>query len=806
TAEMVGDALPPNSTLRDLGVHRLRDIVEPQQIFEVSHPDLPAIDTPLRTLSARPNNLPVQPTSFVGRDREMTDLKSRVLGGVPLISVVGPGGCGKTRLAVEVASQLLSEYPDGVWLVDLAQIASDDLVAQAVADALEVQEEQGRDLDVTLRSRLRMSKALLVIDNCEHVVDGAAAFVDRILRSCERVQVLATSREALSVEGETTWSVPPLSVASKGGETVSSDAMRLFVDRAEAMNPRLELTPDDTRAVSEICRRLDGIPLALELAAARVDVLSITQICARLDDRFSLLTQGARSAMPRQRTLRALVDWSYDLLDDIDRVLLSRLGVFAGGFTLEAAEAVVGGEPIAPIDVLEGLTGVVRRSLVQVDNIDGDHRYRLLETIRQYALEKLEERGEALEVRAQHRRWLGELAASTRDRDFVGAATHDALELETGNIRAAISSALSDPGTIGDALRICGDLGYFWWLRGHLSEGESWIAATLDHPEATDPVMRGHLLVWRGLLALERLQLDDAIPPLEEALALGEEYGDPVLKARGITWLGASLTMRGENERARAVLDRRFEVGEDVVGEPERAGWFYLLGTLFQIHGDTEGSSLYLERSMELARKIRASYVLGRALPVAASQALESGDVEGAKKLYQEALDMARETNDRVALARSLVFLAEASLETGDFAGAEEQLREATPIITLQIGFPALTARLEVARGGLDVARGRLVEARDHLETGLQIASEVGRDRVVVDALAALAAVDVTEGDGPSATERLTKAGELARRLNDPDRPTKMLEALARGMANTGDADRASELEKIASRFRPVDA
>ncbi len=780
TTQLAADGLPPGTELRDLGEHRLRDIPEPQRLFEVSHPDLPRVDSPLRTLSARPNNLPAQPTSFIGRDREMTDIKARVLAGAPIISLIGPGGCGKTRLAIEVAGELLGEYPDGVWLVELAEISSDALVVQAVAAALGIQEEPGRELGATLTKRLERSKALLVLDNCEHVIWGAAELADWILRSCAGVRLLSTSREPLSVDGEQTWLVPPLTVPQNGG-TEGSDAVRLFVDRAEAINPRLELTQENTRLVGEICRRLDGIPLALELAAARVDVLSLSQICERLDNRFQLLTRGSRTAMLHHQTLRALVDWSYELLSPSEQELLCRLAVFAGGFTLEAAEAVVPGGPLAPDDVLDGIAGLVQRSLVQVDQSQGDARYRLLETIRQYGLEKLEARGEALEVRAQHRRWLSDLAATTRDRDFVGAAIHDRLELETGNIRAALESGLADPGGIDDALRICTDLGYYWWLRGHNSEGESWLEAALAQAEGADPVMRGHALVWRGLLAFERLDLD-AVIPLTEALTIADATGDKLLKARAITWLGASLTVRGDLDAARAVLERRFEVGEDVVEEPERAGWFYLLGSLYQILGDTEASERYLADAIDLARRIGASYVLGRALPVEANKAHESGDVSAASELYKEALDMARETNDRVALARSLVFLAEASIDTGDFAGAETHLLEAAPIITRQIGFPALSARLEVAEGRLDLSRGRLEEAREHLEQVVGAPLAHRREKTMADARTTLGAVELAMGNLSAAGDQLQQAVELARHVNDLERVARaeaLLERLA---------------------------
>lgn len=791
TAGLAADTLPEGTELHDLGTHRLRDIIEPQRIFEVHHPDLPEVDAPLRTLSARPNNLPVQLTSFIGRDKEMTDLKALLLSGTRVITLVGPGGCGKTRLSVEVASELLGDYPDGVWFVELAEVSSDALVVQAVAAALGIQEEPGRELGQTLTSRLEGSHALLVLDNCEHVVWGAAELASWVLQTCPGVQVLATSREPLSVAGETTWVVPPLSVPQNGHLTERADAVRLFVDRAQAVNPRLELTPESTELVGEICRRLDGIPLALELAAARMDVLSLGQISERLDNRFKLLTRGSRTAMPRQQTLRALVDWSFDLLGPHEQVLLCRLAVFAGGFTLEAAEAVGAGDPVEDEDVLDALAGLVRRSLVQVDDADGDHRYRLLETIRQYGLEKLEARGEALDVRGRHRRWLADFAASTRDIDFTstGAAIHDRLELEAGNIRVALESGLADPGGVAEALQICADLGYFWWLRGHISEGETWIAAVLSKAGNEDPVPRGFTIVWRALLAIQGFDFDTALPLLHEALAVGEEHGNDLLKARALTWLTTSMAVLGRAEEAREFLTQRLAGGDDMIEEPERAGWLYLLGSVYQLLGDRDASRRALDEAIEIGRRVRGSYVLGRALPTAAGRALDRGDATLARELYTEALHMARETNDRVALARCLVYFAEASTELGDFETAESHLREATPIITIQIGFLVLRARLEVAKGRLAFNRARLDEARDRVRHALEL--ELGTEKAVEDAHLLLGAIELAAGDVDAAEPHIREALEVTEHLDDADLRGRALELSARVALERGDLEQA---------------
>jgi predicted ATPase len=389
-ADLVRDALPAGAALRDLGEHRLKDLAAPERIAQLGHPDLPADFPPLRTLDARPHNLPLQVTGFVGRERELGEV-TRLLAAERLVTLTGPGGTGKTRIALQVAADVLDAYPGGVWLAELAALADPALVPQAVAAAVGVREEPGRPLLATLTDALRPKRLLLVLDNCEHLVEACARLAEAVLRAGPGVTLLATSREPLGIAGEVTWPVPPLRVpapetverlVATGADLATApaefEAVRLFAARATAAAPAFRLSAATARTVAEVCRRLDGLPLAIELAAARLRVLPVGQVLARLEDRFRLLTGGHRTALPRQQTLRAAVDWSYDLLTVHERALFNRLSVFAGGWTLEAAEAVCAGEGIAADGVLELLSRLVDRSLVVVDAqplADGSGRY-----------------------------------------------------------------------------------------------------------------------------------------------------------------------------------------------------------------------------------------------------------------------------------------------------------------------------------------------------------------------------------------------------------------------------------------------
>jgi predicted ATPase/class 3 adenylate cyclase len=415
THGVVARDLPEGVGLRDLGEHRLRDLANPLRLFQVVASDLPTDFPPLRSLDTNRHNLPIQLTSFIGRTREIAEVK-RLLCTARLVTLTGAGGAGKTRLALQAVADMVESYRDGVWLAEFAPIADPALVPKTVASALNVPEQPGRDLTETLVDALRLKAPLLLLDNCEHLLAACRDLAAALLRKCPQVRILATSREGLGVPGETVWRVPSLSVPEDirhipgPTELVGYDAVRLFVDRAVTTTPGFTVTSKNALAVAQVCRRLDGIPLAIELAAARVKVLAVEQIAARLDDRFRLLTGGSKTVLPRQQTLGAAIDWSYHLLSETERLLLGRLSVFAGGWPLDAAEGVCAGGNVEATDILDLLTSLVDKSLVLAETQCGEARYRLLETVRQYARDRLAEAGEEADVRTRHRAWYVALA------------------------------------------------------------------------------------------------------------------------------------------------------------------------------------------------------------------------------------------------------------------------------------------------------------------------------------------------------------------------------------------------------------
>src|SRR5215831_10628495 len=501
----VRERLPPAISLRDLGAVRLRDLATSEHVYQVLHPQLRQDFPALRSLEATPNNLPQQVTSFVGRQRELAEAKE-MLDGTRLLTLLGMGGLGKTRLSLQIAADVLEKYPDGVWFIDLAPIKDPTLVPNAAAQVLGVHEEPGKPLEQTVCAHVKEHQALLLLDNCEHLVAACAGLADALLMHAPQVSIVATSREALRIRGEQTYPVLPLAVPGRNADAeslVRSEAVQLFVERARLQKPGFVLNDREAPAIAELCARLEGIPLALELAAARLRSLSVEEINKRLHDRFKLLTGGSRVALERQQTLRALVSWSYDLLNEREQIVLDRLSVFAAGFDLEAAEAICGADPIPPEDVLDLVNSLVDKSLIMVEQEGRASRYGLLETIkefahehlakrsdlektiREFASERLRERDDVAATAARHCGYYLELAKAARPRlersDDADSARR--LEVELDNLRAAIALALAGGVDPVLAVKLEVALMQFRIRRGYSTEARNNVRAALALPE-----------------------------------------------------------------------------------------------------------------------------------------------------------------------------------------------------------------------------------------------------------------------------------------------------------------------------------
>ena len=674
--------LPDDVQLRDLGPHRLKDLQRPEHIFQIVHPDLPSDFPPLRSLNALVNNLPVQLTSFIGREEEMVEVK-RLLASGRLLTLLGSGGAGKTRLAIQVAADCLDILPRGAWLVELAPIVDPGLVPQTVASALGLR-EPARMVTEALVDFLRDRSLLLLMDNCEHVLAASAGLCALLLRSCPHLRVMATSRETLGVGGELTYRVPPLSLPDPqqppSPDTVNQyAAIRLLVERAVVHQPAFKVTTSNVIAIAEICRRLDGIPLAIELAAARVKVLSVEQIAARLNDRFRLLTGGARTDLPHHQTLRAAMDWSYDLLSDEERTLLRRLGVFVGGLTLEAAEGVCTGDGIDAAGVLDLLSRLVDKSLLVVDDAsDGAVRYRLLETVRQYALDRLGESGETERIRDRHRDFFLQLAerAELELRGPEQKTWLDRLEIEHDNLRASLTAALADSEGAEVGLRLAGALWWFWEVRGgYWTEARQWLRQTLAHAGDAPAAVRVKALNAAGALAQRQGDHQHAEALARESLALSRQLGDKRGAASCLAILGIQACRLEDYKQAEALGGESLNLSQEA-GDNWGTAWARsILGTVAREERDYARATTLFVESLAQFKTLGHQWGMAIVLLNLGLVAQDLGEHRRAETLLEEALAQFRQLGDRGYIAYTQLLLGTMAAALGDYDRARALYR-----------------------------------------------------------------------------------------------------------------------------------
>jgi predicted ATPase/class 3 adenylate cyclase len=680
TRELVRDRLPPDVDVRDLGERRLKDLSRPERVYQLAAPDLPSEFPPLKTLERYPSNLPLQPSPLIGREREVEEICRRLRSTeVRILTLTGPGGTGKTRVSVQAASELTDEYEDGVFFVALAATADPSLVVPTVTRTLGLIEAGNQPPEELLKGYLRDRHILLVLDNFEQVLE-AALLIDEVLHSAPGVKVLVTSRTPLGLYGEHEFPIPPLSLpqseATPSTEHLADyGAIRLFVDRTRAVKPEFSLTEENARAIAEICERLDGLPLAIELAAARAKLLPPQALLSRLGNRLKLLTGGARNLPERQRTLRNAIEWSYEMLDEGEKTLFARLAVFSGGGTLEAIEAVCDAESDLPVDPLEGVSSLLDKSLLrQVAEQEGEPRFEMLETIREFALEKLEEGADTGAVERVHAEYFLALAERAEPRLWgpEDATWLDRLEQEHDNMRAALSWALEHEEA-ELALKLSGALRWFWHMGGYYGEGRSWLEAALTNERHTSSARaRAEALEGVGWLANQQGDLERAETAAEQGLQLCAEAGLGVVVAADLqNVLGDGARHRGDYERAAELLEQSLALHK---AAKDTRGVAWSLGNLANVASDCgtyERAKALYEEGLELARALGGAELLGAYLISLGDEYLLEGNPEKAMELNEEAAELYRRRGRKGALQVALNNLGWAALIGDDHLKAE---------------------------------------------------------------------------------------------------------------------------------------
>ena len=732
-----------------------------------------------------PTNLPTRLTSFVGREDDIAEVE-RLCADARLVTLVGAGGIGKTRLAVEVASRLLDDHPDGVFVVELAPLADASGLHHQVLAALGVAEDDRRSPAETLVAHVADRRILLLIDNCEHLVDACAALVEDLLTAAPGVRILATSRELLRARVETAWRVPSMLTPPPDtglADLVGFEAARLFLERARTMSAGWELSAVDTVHVARICARLEGIPLAIELAAARTGLLSVGEIAERLDDRFGLLSTGARTAPGRHQTLRAAVDWSYDSLTVAERRLFERLSVFSGGFTLEAAEAVCPDNELAPSTVLEALGGLVDKSMVLSEPGRPASRFRMLETLRQYGAERLAERGDTEATRNRHLAWAAALASEAEPHvEGTGQAESlHRLAAEHDNLRSALEWATtsSDGAAL---LSVATTLGRFWEVRGHLSEGRRWLEAALKGwaPESAPLRARSHR--WAGVLAQRQGDHPAARRHYEAGLALSRDADDRRGTASALHSLGNLEGLEGRLDSANALYGESLAIGRDLGDRRVAAASLTNLGWIAQTRGDFVRARRFTEEALAQWQELGDQQGLAQTLTAVAYLALLQGDHPAVRSFCGQSLELQRALGDRYGACWSLTYLGWAAQNDGDLATAR-QLHEEALAVRRELGDRYGEAWSLSHLGDLERAAGRPAESHRLLEESLATAEKLGNTYCISWSLLRLAKLVRSEGDCPRATELFRRGLAVAGRHGDRIAAAECLEGLAATLA-----------------------
>jgi len=729
------------------------------------------------------NNLPRQLTRFIGRQNEISGI-GRLLAANRLVTLTGAGGVGKTRLALQAAQEVLSEYEDGVWLVDLAPLSEAALVPETVAAAMGVREEKGKPVLETLADYLESKNVLLALDNCEHLIGACAQLVETLLSASSNLRILTTSREALRIAGESVFNVPSLALPDEhhlpAVDRLSEyDAIQLFIDRARSVHPAFEATSQNAQTLAQVCIRLDGIPLAIELAASRVKILSLDQIHVRLANQLMLLTGGRRTALARQQTLRAAIDWSYNLLSTPEQALFRRLSVFSGGWTLEAAEATCAADGVEQTEVLELLSGLVDKSVVSAEDRGGKRRYEFLESLRQYSEERLSKTAEADTMRRRHAgfylQFAEEAEAKLRGPDL--GSTLEQLNAEYGNLRASLTWALA--GNIEDGMRLACALQQFWDILGHWNEARTWLEKVLARQVSPSPgAARARVLNAASVVAKYQGDYVSSCSFAEEALSVSRKVDDQRETARALRNLGNVSQRQGDYEKAHRVFEEALVISRKIKDKREIAALLNSLGVEAFLRSKHLAARSRLEEALALWRELGDKREIAKLLHNLGSAASVRGDYAAARSFIEESLAAQRELRDKYGIAASLNNLASIAQRHGEY-GAARPLLEESLTLRRELGDKQGVAVVLSNMGFGAQREGDYPTAHSLHEESLRIRQELGDKQGIAGSLTNLGELAYLQTDYSAAHSLHTESLKNQRELGDAAGIVESLDQLA---------------------------
>ena len=764
TQQLIRDRLSEGLSLRDMGEFRLKDLIRPERLYQLVSPNLPAEFPPLKTLDVYRHNLPTQLTSFIGRAHEIDEI-TKLITDHRVITLTGSGGAGKTRLSLQVGAECLEQFPNGVWFVELAPLTEPSLIIGAVMSVFGLHE---KDDDIhALAKYIESQSMLLILDNCEHLIEDCARLAERLIQSCPKLHVLASSREALGIAGEHPYRVPSLPFPdpkhlSSLEEIEKCESVQLFIERIRTFAPSFALTEKNAPAVAQICSHLDGIPLALELAAARVKVMSVEQMASRLGDIFNLLTSGNRTALPRQQTLRALIEWSYDLLSDSEKNLFRKLAAFSGGWSLEAAESIcsVGQDGILPHDVLDDLARLVDKSLVVKDEHDGEARFHMLETIRQYAEFKMFASEEVEEVKNRHRDWFMQLAeeAEPQLRTAEQVTWLNQLELEHDNLRAALNWSIEQKH-IEQALRIPSALTYFWEIHGHEAEGRNWLKQAL---ELDDDAKKKYPFAWatavHGIASLSAHipQFQSYHSQVKEALNIFREHGDDFRVGHTLYHLAYFPHFAGELETAKARYEESHEVYKKINNHWGMGNCLHCIAHIAEQQGAVDEAQKIFNQSLDFLKPIGDRYSLYHPAGDTALIAIRQGEFNTAREILEESLSAFEELENHYWVAVSLQRLAVIFHKQGDFATALDILKRSNNIST-ELNSLSSMGWDHYTFGIVYLAMGDIPSARQYFEQAFELFNKTEHKANIGYATIGVGLMDCYQNNAAQGIEKIEK-------------------------------------------------